>query len=259
MLLYISALYQCGGSYKLFSSKYVISGGVRMDLPMSKILIVLTSHSLLGQSGNKTGVWLDEFTTPYYIFKDAGVDVTLVTPKGGVAPIDPRSVEEPMQTDSTKRYDADDELQFHLSATLTFGDINAADFDGVFYPGGYGLLWDLTNNQASISLIESFLAYNKPVATVCHSTAVLLNIETATNEPHIKGKVLTGFSNVEEHAQALTDIVPFLLEDELRRKGAIFEKASKWQPFVIEDGLFITGQNPASSALVAEKLLLRKQ
>lgn len=229
-----------------------------MALTTSKILIVLTSHSSLGQAGYKTGVWLDEFTTPYYIFKDAGAMVTLASPEGGLVPIDPRSVVESMQTQSTKRYFADDETRVLLASTACIDEVSAEDFDGVFYPGGHGLLWDLTNNQSSISLIESFLNYNKPVATVCHATAVLLNVETNQKKPHIKDIVLTGFTNAEEHALELTDTVPFLLEDALRQKGAIFENASNWQPFVIEDGLFITGQNPASAALVAEKLLLRK-
>ncbi|WP_189379073.1 type 1 glutamine amidotransferase domain-containing protein [Thalassotalea profundi] len=220
-----------------------------------KILMVLTSHDQLGDSGEKTGFWIEEFAAPYYIFVDAGVEVTLASPKGGQAPIDPKSELEDFQTLATKRFNNDKETKAKVSSTLKLSDINSDDFDGVFYPGGHGPLWDLTENQHSITLIAKVLANKKPVATVCHSSTVLLNVKDSLGDYIIKGKAVTGFSNSEEEAVQLTDIVPFLLENELIKRGGDYQKAADWHPFAIQDGLIISGQNPASSAIAAEKLL----
>ena len=219
-----------------------------------KILMVLTSHDELGNTGNKTGFWVEEFAAPYYAFIDAGVEVTLATPLGGQAPIDPTSTLADFQTSATERYDADNEAQDKIATTVKLSSVNEADFDGVFYPGGHGPLWDLTENTDSIALIESFLKADKAVATVCHASAVLLNVKQA-GDFVIKGKAVTGFANSEEEAVQLTDVVPFLLEDELIKRGSEYQKAQDFNPFAIQDGLIITGQNPASSALAAEKLL----
>ena len=219
-----------------------------------KILMVLTSHDELGNTGNKTGFWVEEFAAPYYAFIDAGVEVTLATPLGGQAPIDPTSTLADFQTSATERYDADNEAQDKIATTVKLSSVNEADFDGVFYPGGHGPLWDLTENTDSIALIESFLKADKAVATVCHASAVLLNVKQA-GDFAIKGKAVTGFANSEEEAVQLTDVVPFLLEDELIKRGSEYQKAQDFHPFAIQDGLIITGQNPASSALAAEKLL----
>jgi putative intracellular protease/amidase len=220
-----------------------------------KILMVLTSHDELGNTGQKTGFWVEEFAAPYYAFIDAGVEVTLATPKGGQAPIDPTSTLEDFQTAATARYDADDAAQAKISSTTQLSLLNESDFDGVFYPGGHGPLWDLTDNTDSISLIESFLNSGKVVATVCHASAALLNVKQTSGDFAIKGKAVTGFTNSEEEAVQLTEVVPFLLEDELIKRGGEYQKAEDWHAFVVQDGLIITGQNPASSALAAEKLL----
>ena len=220
-----------------------------------KILMVLTSHDELGNTGKKTGFWVEEFAAPYYTFIDAGIEVTLATPLGGQAPIDPTSTLEDFQTLATKRYDNDKLAQAKIAATLQLSLLNATDFDGVFYPGGHGPLWDLTDNEESIKLIESFLNTGKVVATVCHASAALLNVKQASGEFAIKGKAITGFTNSEEAAVQLTAVVPFLLEDELIQRGGNYQKADDWHSFVIQDGLIITGQNPASSALTAETLL----
>jgi len=220
-----------------------------------KILMVLTSHDQLGDTGNKTGFWVEEFAAPYYAFIDAGVDVTLATPKGGAAPIDPTSTLEDFQTDATDRFDKDKAAQSKIASTEKLSTLNQDNFDGVFYPGGHGPLWDLTENSDSISLIESFLTANKPVATVCHASAALLNVKQPSGEFAVKGKAVTGFTNSEEEAVELTEVVPFLLEDELIKRGGDYQKAQDWQAFAVQDGLIITGQNPASSALAAKKLL----
>ncbi len=220
-----------------------------------KVLMVITSHAELGNTGEKTGFWVEEFAAPYYAFVDAGVQVTLASPAGGQPPIDPKSELEDFQTDSTRRFDADTQAQALVANTAKLAEMNAADYDGVFYPGGHGPLWDLTDNSESIALIESFLASNKPVAAVCHAPAVLLNIKDANGEYAIKGKAVTGFTNGEEAAVQLTDIVPFLLEDELIKRGADFQKVADWNAFAVQDGLLISGQNPQSSELAAEKLL----
>jgi putative intracellular protease/amidase len=220
-----------------------------------KILMVLTSHDELGDTGKKTGFWVEEFAAPYYAFIDAGVEVTLSTPKGGQAPIDPTSTLEDFQTSATERFDGDKEAQAKIATTVKLSSLNEAVFDGVFYPGGHGPLWDLTDNTDSITLIESFLKAGKAVATVCHSSAALLNVKLASGEFAIKGKAVTGFTNSEEEAVQLTQVVPFLLEDELIKRGGEYQKAEDWHAFAVQDGLIITGQNPASSALAAEKLL----
>ena len=220
-----------------------------------KILMILTSHDELGNTGKKTGFWLEEFAAPYYVLKDAGADVTLATPKGGMPPIDPSSTTPDFQTDATRRYDQDKALQDLLSNTVKLEEISAEDYDGVFYPGGHGPLWDLTENKKSLQLIESFWAADKPVAAVCHAPAVLLHAKDKNGEPLVKGKRVTGFTNTEEEGVQLTDVVPFLLEDELQNKGGNYSKGEDWGVHVVQDGLLITGQNPASSEKAAEKLL----
>ncbi|WP_026301247.1 type 1 glutamine amidotransferase domain-containing protein [Colwellia piezophila] len=220
-----------------------------------KILMVLTSHDELGNTGKKTGFWVEEFASPYYAFIDAGVEVTLATPKGGQAPIDPTSTLADFQTSATERYDGDDVAQAKIASTVVLSTLNESDFDGVFYPGGHGPLWDLTDNKDSITLIESFLKAGKAVATVCHASAALLNVKEVSGDFAIKGKAVTGFTNSEEEAVQLTEVVPFLLEDELIKRGGDYQKAEDWHAFAVQDGLIITGQNPASSALAAEKLL----
>ncbi|MFT6777119.1 MAG: putative intracellular protease/amidase [Paraglaciecola sp.] len=220
-----------------------------------KILMVLTSHDELGNTGQKTGFWVEEFAAPYYAFIDAGVEVTLATPKGGQAPIDPKSTLENFQTSATERFYSDKEAQANIANTVKLSSLNEGDFDGVFYPGGHGPLWDLTDNTDSIALIESFIKAGKAVATVCHASAALLNVKQASGEFAIKGKTVTGFTNSEEEAVQLTEVVPFLLEDELIKRGGEYQKAQDWHAFAVQDGLIITGQNPASSTLAAEKLL----
>jgi putative intracellular protease/amidase len=217
--------------------------------------MVLTSHDELGNTGKKTGFWVEEFAAPYYAFTDAGVEVTLATPKGGQAPIDPTSTLADFQTLATERYDGDEVAQAKIATTVQLSSLNESDFDGVFYPGGHGPLWDLTDNTDSISLIESFLNAGKAVATVCHASAALLNVKQVSGDFAVKGKAVTGFTNSEEEAVQLTDVVPFLLEDELIKRGGEYQKSQDWNAFVVQDGLIITGQNPASSALAAEKLL----
>ncbi|MBC7745869.1 MAG: type 1 glutamine amidotransferase domain-containing protein [Flavobacterium sp.] len=220
-----------------------------------KILIVLTSHSELGNTGKKTGFWIEEFAAPYYVLTDAGVDTVLASPKGGLPPIDPKSEAAESQTPATKRYYADKDLQEKLAQTEKLSEVSADNFDGVFYPGGHGPLWDLSNDSDSIQLIQDFLASNKPVAAVCHAPAVLLNVKNAKGDPLVKGKRVTGFTNTEEEAVQLTEIVPFLLEDELKNKGGIYSKKEDWASYTVKDGLLITGQNPASSGEAARELL----
>ncbi len=220
-----------------------------------KILMVLTSHAELGNTGEKTGFWIEEFATPYYAFKDAGLEVVLASPAGGQPPIDPKSEAEGFQTPATVRYYADSETQKVVANTLVLKEANVEEFDAVFYPGGHGPLWDLTDNSDSIKLIEQFLAANKPVAAVCHAPAALLNVKDSSGEYAIKGKAVSGFTNGEEAAVELTNIVPFLLEDELTKRGGDYQKVDDWHAFAVQDGLIITGQNPQSSELVAQKLL----
>ncbi|MFT6855927.1 MAG: putative intracellular protease/amidase [Cyclobacteriaceae bacterium] len=222
---------------------------------MKKILFVLTSHDELGSTGEKTGFWIEEFAAPYYLLKDKGVEITLVSPKGGQPPIDPKSELPDFQTPATVRFNGDKETQEVLSKTLKLASVNQADYDAVFYPGGHGPLWDLAEDEYSTSLIEAFIKNDKPVAAVCHAPAVFKNTKNADGTPLVNGKKVTGFSNTEEEAVQLTDVVPFLVENMLKENGGIFSKGEDWNPYAVEDGLLITGQNPASSELVAELLL----
>jgi len=216
-----------------------------------KILMVLTSHSKLGNTGKKTGFWLEEFAAPYYIFLDAGAKITLASPHGGQPPLDPTSDDPTAQTKDTKRFKQDAAAQTALATTLKLSDVAAADFDAVFYPGGHGPLWDLASDTRSIALIEAAYAAGKPVALVCHAPGVLRHTKAPDGEPLVKGKHITGFSDSEEEAVQLTDVVPFLVEDELKRLGGLYKKGADWGSFVQVDGNLITGQNPASSAAAA--------
>lgn len=220
-----------------------------------KVLIVLTSHDKLGATGKKTGFWLEEFASPYYLLKDAGVQVTLASPHGGQPPLDPKSHEPDFLTDDTRRFDDDQVAQDDLANTAKLAEMNVADFDAVFYPGGHGPLWDLHNDSDSIALIEGFIAAGKPVAAVCHAPAVLLKAKDKNGNPLVKGKNVTGFSNTEEAAVELTDVVPYLLEDQLTAMGGVYQKVADWNSLAVVDGLIITGQNPGSSAAVAEALV----
>jgi putative intracellular protease/amidase len=220
-----------------------------------KILMVLTSHDQLGNTGKKTGFWIEEFAAPYYTFTDKGVKVTLASPKGGQPPIDPKSDEPQAQTPATIRFKKDLQLQEILSHTHKLSEVKADDYDAVFYPGGHGPLWDLAIDKNSIKLIEDFYNSQKPVAMVCHAPASLKNVKALNGEPLVKGRKVTGFTNEEEEAVQLTKVVPFLVEDMLKEHGAHYEKKGAFKPFVIEDGLLITGQNPASSEPAAEKLM----
>ncbi|MGP5066610.1 type 1 glutamine amidotransferase domain-containing protein [Psychrobacter alimentarius] len=220
------------------------------------ILMVLTSHDRLGDTGKKTGFWLEEFAAPYYAFIDAGVNVTLASPAGGQPPLDPSSDTADAQTKDTKRFKEDAKAQEHLANTEKLADMKAEDFDSVFYPGGHGPLWDLAVDKNSINLIETFVTQDKPVAFVCHSPAALKNVKI-NGEYLVKGKTVTGFSNSEEEAVSLTDVVPFLVEDALKDNGGNYEKAGDWESFVVEDGLLITGQNPASSEETAKRLMAK--
>ena len=219
-----------------------------------KILMVLTSHDQLGNTGRKTGFWLEEFAAPYFVFRDAGVQLTLASPNGGQPPIDPKSDLPENQTPAMTRFKKDPAAQKALAYTVKLGDVKADDFDTVFYPGGHGPMWDLAESPVSIALIESFYNSGKPIALVCHSPGVLRHV-TYKGEPLVKGKRVTGFTNEEEEEVQLTKVVPFLVEDELKRLGAIFEKVPNWQPFSIVDGRLVTGQNPASSTSAAQALL----
>jgi len=222
-----------------------------------KVLIVLTSHSELGNTGRKTGFWLEELAAPYYTFKDAGADVVLASPLGGQPPLDPKSNEPSFQTDTTRRFEADAAATAQLAATVGLDSVNQADFDTVFYPGGHGPLWDLAEDRHSIALIESFIAAGKPVALVCHAPGVLRKVKGPDGRPLVEGKKVTGFTNTEEATVELTDIVPFLVEDELKALGGIYSQGPDWGSYVLSDGLLITGQNPASSEAAAALLLER--
>jgi putative intracellular protease/amidase len=221
------------------------------------ILIVLTSHDTLGNTGRKTGFWLEEFAAPYYAFVDAGAKVTLASPAGGQPPLDPKSDDPDAQTDDTRRFRQDKDAQRQLAATLRLAQVQAADYDAVFYPGGHGPLWDLAEDPNSVSLIETMLAAGKPVAAVCHAPGVLRHAKTADGNPLVQGRQVTGFSNAEEAAVQLSDVVPFLVEDELKKLGGQYSSGPDWQPHVVGDGLLVTGQNPASSVGVAQALLDR--
>ncbi|WP_119719220.1 type 1 glutamine amidotransferase domain-containing protein [Cognatilysobacter tabacisoli] len=222
---------------------------------MSRILMVLTSHDRLGDTGKKTGFWLEEFAAPYYAFVDAGAKVTLASPKGGQPPIDPVSDAPDAQTDATRRFAADPAAQQALASTATLDEVRAEDFDALFYPGGHGPLWDLAEDARSVALIERFSALGKPVGAVCHAPAVLRHAKGGDGAPLVNGRAVTGFSNTEEEAVQLTDVVPFLVEDMLVANGGQYSRSADWQSHVAVDGMLVTGQNPASSEAAAHALL----
>lgn len=219
------------------------------------VLFVLTSHDKLGDTGKKTGFWVEEFANPYYTLLDKGAKITIATPKGGAAPIDPSSDGPDAATEATKRFDKDDVAKARIANTELLANMNPDDFDAVFYPGGHGPLWDLATDEISIALIEKFNSQNKPVAFVCHAPAALKNVNGTDGKPLVNGKKVTGFTNTEEAAVGLKDVVPFLVEDMLKENGGLYSKKDDWTAYTIQDGNLITGQNPASSELVAEKLL----
>lgn len=220
-----------------------------------KVLIVLTSHDQLGDTGKKTGFWLEELAAPYYTFKDAGAEIVLASPKGGQPPLDPKSNEPDFQTALTRRFEADAEANAQLASTVRLDSVSQADFDTVFYPGGHGPLWDLAEDRDSIGLIQSFIEAGKPVALVCHAPGVLRHVKAATGRPLVEGLQVTGFTNTEEEGVGLTQVVPFLVEDELKANGGQYSKGPDWGSYVVRDGLLITGQNPASSTEAAEVLI----
>jgi len=220
-----------------------------------KILMVLTSHDKLGDTGNKTGFWLEEFAAPYYVFKDAGAEITLASPKGGQPPLDPSSDAEDAQTGATKRFKGDDAAQKVLANTEVLSTISADGFDAIFYPGGHGPLWDLAEDGTSKALIEAFAATDRPIGAVCHAPAVFKHPKGADGKPLVSGKTVTGFTNTEEEGVGLTDVVPFLVEDMLKANGGNYKKGEDWASFVVTDGKLVTGQNPASSEEAARKLL----
>ncbi len=222
-----------------------------------KVLIVITSHDQLGDTGRKTGFWLEELAAPYYVFKDAGAEITLSSPKGGRPPLDPKSNEPEFRTELTLRFEKDAAAEAQLDKTLRLDSVNQQDFDTVFYPGGHGPMWDLANDERSAKLIESFLAAGKPVAVVCHSTAVLRHVKTPDGKRLVEGREVTGFTNGEEEAVGLTKVVPFLVEDEMLKLGAVFSKKANWAVHVVIDGALVTGQNPASSGPAASALLAK--
>ena len=219
------------------------------------ILFVLTSHDKLGDTGKKTGFWVEEFANPYYTLLDKGATITIATPKGGAAPIDPSSDAPDAATAATDRYNKDADAKSKIANTKVLADMNPDDYDAVFYPGGHGPLWDLTNDKVSVALIEKFDRQDKPIAFVCHAPAVLKDVKNADGTPLVKGKKVTGFTNKEEAAVGLTEVVPLLLEDMLIENGAFYSNGENWAPYAVQDGNLITGQNPASSELVADKLL----
>ena len=231
-----------------------ITATAQNNAKMKKVLFVVTSHDKLGNTGEKTGFWTEELAAPYYELADQGIQIDIATPLGGQPPIDPKSADPASATEDTKRFDADTALLEKLKHTLKLADVKESDYDAVFYPGGHGPLWDLTKDKNSINLIQKFYNNNKPVAFVCHAPGVLKDVKV-NGDYLVKGKKVTGFSNAEEAAVGLTDVVPFLLEEVLQANGGIYSKTENWQPYAVEDGLLITGQNPASSKLVAQKLL----
>jgi putative intracellular protease/amidase len=222
---------------------------------MSKILMVLTSHDRLGNTGKPTGFWLEEFAAPYYVLRDAGADITLASPKGGAPPVDPKSDAPGSETPAMKRFRGDREAQRALANTVRLSSVKPDDYDAVFYPGGHGPLWDLAEDRDSIALIERLNAAGKPVAAVCHGPAVLRHVKASDGTPLVKGKTVTGFTNTEEAAVELTNVVPFLVEDELKAKGGKFSRGQDWASHAVVDGNLITGQNPASSEATAKALL----
>jgi putative intracellular protease/amidase len=222
---------------------------------MSIVLMVLTSHDRLGSTGRKTGFWLEEFATPYYIFKDAGLAVTLASPKGGEPPLDPKSDDPGSETEAMRRFRSDRQAQAALARTVKLSEVSPEDYDGVFYPGGHGPLWDLSEDRHSIALVESLFAAGKPVGAVCHGPAALRDVKAPNGSPLVRGKSVTGFTNTEEAAVGLIDVVPFLVEEMLKQNGGNYSKAADWQPYAVTDGNLITGQNPASSEPTAKAFL----
>ncbi|WP_166268798.1 type 1 glutamine amidotransferase domain-containing protein [Marinobacter caseinilyticus] len=220
-----------------------------------KILMILTSHDEMGDTGHKTGFWLDEFTAPYYVFKDAGADITLASPKGGQPPVDPNSEAEDALTDTTRRFRDDDAAQSALASTVKLSDVRTDDFDAFFYPGGHGPLWDLTNDSLSVALIENAVRQDKVVGAVCHGPAVFRDARNSDGQPLVSGRKVTGFTNTEEDAVQLTNVVPFLVEDMLKSKGGQYSRGDDWASYVVTDGKLITGQNPSSSEASAEAVL----
>ncbi|MFW8637570.1 type 1 glutamine amidotransferase domain-containing protein [Cribrihabitans pelagius] len=220
-----------------------------------KILMVLTSHDQLGNTGEKTGFWLEEFAAPYYVLRDAGAEITLASPKGGQPPLDPKSDSEDAQTDATRRFKQDEAAQEALASTVTLASVEADQFDAVFYPGGHGPLWDLAEDADSRKILQSFAASDRPVGAVCHAPGVFRHVTDSNGEPLVKGRRVAGFTNSEEEAVGLTDVVPFLVEDMLKEKGGNYEKGEDWAPYVAVDGKLVTGQNPASSEAAAKELL----
>ena len=255
-IIFTIALFSsCGENTKKEKfSKAKISENSKKENEMKKVLFVLTSHEDLGETGEKTGFWIEEFAAPYYLLKDKGFAITLASPKGGQPPIDPNSKTPDAQTPATERFQNDKETQEILAKTLKLETVNQKDFDAVFYPGGHGPLWDLAEDKNSIKLIEDFYNHNKPVAAVCHAPAVFKHTKNTDGTSLVDGKKVTGFTNEEEEAVQLTNVVPFLVEDMLKRNGGLYSKKEVWTPYAVEDGLLITGQNPASSELVAEML-----
>ncbi|MBS7254015.1 type 1 glutamine amidotransferase domain-containing protein [Flavobacterium branchiicola] len=236
---------------------FAVLSALAQENKKTKILFVLTSNDKLGDTGKPTGSWIEEFATPYYYFLDKGIEVVIATPKGGQAPIDPKSNDPSFQTPSTKRYYADKSAQKALSTTVKLSAVKEQDFKAVFYPGGHGPMWDLPNDKNSIKIIQSFYNNNKPVAFVCHAPAALVNVKDKNGNYFIAGKKLTAFSNTEEAAVELTKVVPFSLEDKLKEHGGVYSKGADWSSYVLEDGLLITGQNPQSSEQVASKILAK--
>jgi len=222
-----------------------------------KVLMVITSHDQLGDTGRKTGFWLEEIAAPYYVFKDAGVDITLASPNGGRPPLDPKSNEPAFRTDLTVRFEKDATAEAQLDKTVRLDSVRQEEFDTVFYPGGHGPMWDLAEDKHSIKLIESFLAAGKTIAVVCHSTGALRHVKTPDGKPLVEGREVTGFTNGEEEEMGLTKVVPFLVEDEMLKLGAVFSKRADWASHVVSDGLLITGQNPRSSGPAAQALMAR--
>lgn len=227
----------------------------KSGMKQKHVLFVMSSTNKIATTGHPTGTWIEEFATPYYSLLDKGVKITIATPQGGAAPIDPKSEQPEYITDNVKKFNQDKATQEKLKHTVKLADIDADNYDAIFYPGGHGPTWDLPDNQASITLINTFFAQGKPVALVCHGPAALVNVKTANGEFLVKGKKVAGFTNSEEQAGQTTDAVPFPLEDRLKERGAIYQKGADWQPFAIADGKLLTGQNPASAAAVADLLL----
>ncbi|WP_081988236.1 type 1 glutamine amidotransferase domain-containing protein [Psychroserpens jangbogonensis] len=256
MVIAVALFSSCGKNTKESNSiEQKLSTNSEKITTMKKVLFVLTSHEDLGSTGLKTGFWIEEFAAPYYLLKDKGIEITLTSPKGGQPPIDPKSNEPDFQTPATVRFNKDKETQEILSKTVKLETVNQVDYDAIFYPGGHGPLWDLAEDKNSIALIEDFYQNNKPVAAVCHAPAIFKHTKNADGTSLVHGKKVTGFTNGEEEAVQLTSVVPFLVEDMLKSNGGVYSKKADWNPYAVEDGLLITGQNPASSELVAELLL----